>query len=423
MVFKHLSIRYKLLVLLSSSAALALMISSCLIVLYTQKTQHARALNDLQQYTTVMSTNIQASVLFHDDISAHKMLVALENNPHIMGAFVVDEEGEILSHFHSKTHTNKEIETLHAALNSLLETHKPQLFEKQQSLEYTSDTSMAILQPMVYEGKTIGVLAIASDTTLFRQMMYDFMMIQFFISLVTLGIIFMLSWWFQKPFINPIIALIETFQSITKTKNYATSIQLAQKDEFGVLYEHFNSMLVQIKERDERLLRLASTDSLTGLSNRHAAMEKIHTLVAKVRRHQTPIGIMMLDIDHFKAINDTYGHIAGDEVLRVIARLIVESAREYDVVSRVGGEEFLVVCDECDSHALSIIAERIRSSVEATKIPYETSFIFATISVGAYVHIPTSNTIEPLLKMADDALYEAKASGRNRVVMKESTCV
>lgn len=122
MVFKHLSIRYKLLVLLSSSAALALVISSCLIIFYTQKTQRAHALNDLKQYTTVMSTNIQASALFHDEISAHKMLVAFENNPHIMSALVVDEEGAMLSDFRSKTHVPKEIETLEGVLKSLLDT-------------------------------------------------------------------------------------------------------------------------------------------------------------------------------------------------------------------------------------------------------------------------------------------------------------
>ncbi|WP_263833936.1 sensor domain-containing diguanylate cyclase [Sulfurospirillum oryzae] len=228
--------------------------------------------------------------------------------------------------------------------------------------------------------------------------------------------------WFQKPFINPVVSLIDTFQKIAETKNYATSVKLAQNDEFGVLYEHFNSMLVEIKERDERLLHLASTDSLTGLSNRHYAMEMMHTLVAKALRHKGFLSVIMLDIDHFKMINDTYGHIAGDEVLRVIAKLIVECAREYDVVARVGGEEFLIVCDGCDQHALSVIAERIRSRVEATKIYYETALISVTISVGGYVHVPTSNNIEPLLKIADDALYEAKTLGRNCVVLKGSAC-
>lgn len=422
MIFQHLSIRHKLLVLLVSSVALALFISSCLVIFYTHKTQQAHSLNDIEQYTNVMSTNIQASVLFRDEISAQKMLSSFENNPHIMSAWVVDEEGKILSRFNSQMHTAQEIETLNKALESLLRLQKQTLFEKQQSFHYVSEHVMAILQPIAYDGATIGILVIASDTALLEKIMYDFMTIQFSISLVTLGIIFMLSWWFQKPFITPVISLIETFQNIAKTKNYATSVSVTQNDEFGTLYKHFNSMLAQIKERDERLLRLASTDSLTGLSNRHYAMEMMHTLVAKALRHQGFISVIMLDIDHFKNVNDTYGHMAGDEVLRVIAKLIIECAREYDVVARVGGEEFLIVCEGCDDQSLFVIAERIRATIEAKEIRYETSLIHVTISAGGYVHIPTSHNIEPLLKIADDALYEAKEQGRNCIVIKGSAC-
>jgi len=422
MIFQHLSIRYKLLVLLVSSVALALFISSCLVIAYTQKTQYTHSLNDIEQYTNVMSTNIQASVLFRDEISAKKILSSFENNSHIMSAWVVDEEGKPLSRFNSQVHTAKEVDTLNIELESLLISQKENLFEKQQSYHYTNEHAMAILQPIAYEGSTIGVLVIASDTAQFEMMMYDFITIQFSISLVTLGVIFLLSWWFQKPFITPVISLIETFQNIAKTKNYSTSVALKQHDEFGTLYEHFNSMLVEIKERDERLLHLASTDSLTGLSNRHYAMEMMHTLVAKALRHQGFISVIMLDIDHFKVINDTYGHMAGDEVLRVIAKLIIECAREYDVVARVGGEEFLIVCEGCDDQSLFVIAERIRSTIEAKEIRYETSLIHVTISAGGYVHIPTSHNIEPLLKIADDALYEAKMQGRNCVVIKGSAC-
>ncbi|WP_263833935.1 CHASE sensor domain-containing protein [Sulfurospirillum oryzae] len=195
MRFKHLSIRHKLLVFLASSAALALVISSLLIIVYTQKMQHAHLLDDLEQSTNVMSTNMQASVLFHDEISAHKMLLAFESNPHIMSAWVLDEEGRMLSAFTSKRHSAKEVETLNATLEFLIQTQKQKLFEKQESVQYTSDSSMAIVDPIVYEGNTIGALVIASDTMQFKQMMYDFIMIQVFISLVTLAIIFLLSWW------------------------------------------------------------------------------------------------------------------------------------------------------------------------------------------------------------------------------------
>ena len=156
-----------------------------------------------------------------------------------------------------------------------------------------------------------------------------------------------------------------------------------------------------------------------SLSNRHYAMEKIHTFVAKALRHQSALGIMMLDIDHFKRINDSYGHVAGDYVLQSVAKIILECAREYDMVARVGGEEFLVVCEACDKSSLESIAERIRHTVASSKMMYGGHIIKVTISVGGYIHIPLNHDVEVLLKNADDALYSAKSSGRNCVEIRE----
>lgn len=417
--FKHLSIRHKLLVLLASSVAFALLISSALIIGYTYKTQTKHSLHDLSQYARVMSTNIQASIVFHDDVSTSKILSSFEGDPHIMTAWVLGEDKNLLSRFVSQTESQTHIEEITTILEAFIAKNGEELFKRQETFHYITDAFMAVLQPVGYDGNVVGLLVIVSDTRLLKEMMFDFIVIQSAISIAVFGIIFLCLWWLQKPFSEPIDFLMKAIQAVRETKNYGTSVELSQKDEFGALYRHFNEMLVEIKLRDEKLLYLASTDNLTGLSNRHYAMEKIHTFVAKALRHQSALGIMMLDIDHFKRINDSYGHVAGDYVLQSVAKIILECAREYDMVARVGGEEFLVVCEACDKSSLESIAERIRHTVASSKMMYGGHIIKVTISVGGYIHIPLNHDVEVLLKNADDALYSAKSSGRNCVEIRE----
>jgi diguanylate cyclase (GGDEF)-like protein len=169
-----------------------------------------------------------------------------------------------------------------------------------------------------------------------------------------------------------------------------------------------------------RLLSEVSTrDALTGLYNRWFVMEKIDSEISRALRHGSPMSLLMLDIDHFKRINDTWGHSAGDQVLQAIGKLLRESCRVYDVPGRYGGEEFCIVLPETKPGNTNVVAERIRRRLEATELTCGDGSVVVTASIGI-AGMEASDACEilspaALVDRADRALYSAKNRGRNRI--------
>jgi two-component system, cell cycle response regulator len=169
----------------------------------------------------------------------------------------------------------------------------------------------------------------------------------------------------------------------------------------------------------EQLRFQASHDQLTGVLNRGEILETLRRELERAARSQTAIGLLMLDIDHFKRINDTYGHLTGDAVLKEVAQRIVKAVRSYDAVGRYGGEEFVVVLPGCGREEIDHSAERVRAAVNQGSIQASESKIPATISIGAAVANNGSISDTEMLAAADSALYKAKEAGRNRTVLSD----
>jgi two-component system, cell cycle response regulator len=162
----------------------------------------------------------------------------------------------------------------------------------------------------------------------------------------------------------------------------------------------------------------AAHDHLTGLWNRGAIMDLLHRETQRIVRIGEPLGVMMADVDHFKRINDSYGHQTGDAVLREVAQRLLQSVRNYDYVGRYGGEEFLIILTACVPSDLIVTAERMRIYVSEKPVDTEAGSIPVTISIGLAtqdVAGPEVAAAEELVRAADNALYVAKANGRNRV--------
>lgn len=164
----------------------------------------------------------------------------------------------------------------------------------------------------------------------------------------------------------------------------------------------------------EALREQATHDPLTGLLNRGAVLDTLQKECARSDRAGADLGVIMLDVDHFKAINDTYGHLVGDGVLREIAWRLRASIRTYDSIGRFGGEEFLVVAPGCGVAAAQELAERLRACVGDTEIPCAGRALAVTVSLGAASRAVGARH-DLLLRSADDALYAAKSNGRNRL--------
>jgi len=173
----------------------------------------------------------------------------------------------------------------------------------------------------------------------------------------------------------------------------------------------------QDKLRDyiQQSFEMAVTDQLTGLNNRRYLETHMGGLVQRAKRQTKPLSMLVMDLDHFKSVNDTHGHAVGDEVLVEFGRRLQQNVRGLDLACRVGGEEFVVVLPETDPETARMVAERLRTDV--ADVPFETEGgpLNITISIGVGALEDSDTSGDDVLKRADDALYKAKGDGRNRV--------
>ncbi|MDN2566147.1 GGDEF domain-containing protein [Aquibium sp. A9E412] len=174
------------------------------------------------------------------------------------------------------------------------------------------------------------------------------------------------------------------------------------------------AMTESLSARSETLEHAALTDGLTGMQNRRYFDDALHEYLAEFRRIDKPVGLMILDLDHFKQVNDTHGHDIGDEVLREVARCLKDLTRYHDVVARLGGEEFAVVAPCMDEAMLHKLAERIRKAVSGLAITSGNVRLKVTTSVGLAVW-DGKESADEFFRRADKMLYKAKRLGRNRV--------
>jgi diguanylate cyclase (GGDEF)-like protein len=165
-----------------------------------------------------------------------------------------------------------------------------------------------------------------------------------------------------------------------------------------------------------QVTRQAVTDELTGLANHGRFQELLGAEAEQIRRYHHPLGLIMLDIDDFKAINDTYGHLQGDVVLKAVARVVRDNSREADTPARYGGEEMALILPHTDLEGAYAIAERVRLAIQALRIPRIDGDGSLTTTASVGVAASRDGTREALISEADSALYEAKRQGKNRTV-------
>ncbi|MET0593988.1 MAG: GGDEF domain-containing protein [Polyangiaceae bacterium] len=167
-----------------------------------------------------------------------------------------------------------------------------------------------------------------------------------------------------------------------------------------------------------RLYESSVLDALTGAYNRKHFEERLASEVAYAKRHETPLSLLMFDLDHFKRVNDTFGHLGGDHVLRTVGGLVKRTLRVEDIFARYGGEEFAIIARGIDVGKAYLFAERIRIAIETAKIEYNGLLVPVTVSLGvaALACVSENPTAEALIGKADERLYVAKGTGRNRTV-------
>ena len=197
---------------------------------------------------------------------------------------------------------------------------------------------------------------------------------------------------------------------------YKATVEVGLKKPHRLLYRNLKQSETALRQVLQEVQKLAVTDSLTGLLNRRHFFELAEHELRRAKRYSRPLSAIMLDVDHFKQINDTYGHTVGDEVLREVAQVCMKETRNVDVLGRYGGEEFVIVLPECEAHAAREVAERLRQSIAELSMSTPEGPVQVTASLGVSSLSSPSTTLDALISAADTALYSAKRGGRDNVV-------
>lgn len=249
--------------------------------------------------------------------------------------------------------------------------------------------------------------------------------------IISLGIgaivLAMFSFFYLLQSLKPLSELRRATEDILAGR-HDMSFSYVYNDEVGMISQALKKLTKDLEKKDtilEKYTELATTDGMTGLKNHRFFKEAFQRELSLCKRHSDTCGLILLDVDHFKKFNDTYGHQQGDEVLKQVAIVLRSTARNTDIVARYGGEEFVLVLPKTDIEGLKTLAEKLRSTLELTQIPYlakKGDFLSVTASFGVIsIDGKKIDNFEytAFVEAADKNLYEAKRKGRNCAVTAE----
>ena len=391
-------------------------------------------------FATVVADNAKGNGSLVASFSAQRLWKVLsESKVGKNGYYIaINSEGEILFH--------PDLETWLTESHKIAETGITGLDPKTDEIDgikfYTLSDNQAYLANYVYDASyDIGLLSLQPKSEIDEQVS-SLLLVSRVMLVTALIAILLISFWLYRKLVLPMGRFIQHTIVISEGDIEAPDIDVGtRQDEIGILAKHFNIMHHTIKrqiaelnahremleqevqertkeleEANKKLDLLSRTDELTGLPNRRDMNQTIEKEKGRSARTRKPFCFIFFDIDHFKFVNDTYGHAAGDDILKAVSNTVRGLLRKYDVLARYGGEEFLTLLPETDIEGAKIVAERFRRKIEKMSVMHGTYKIKVTITLGVS-QFDSELGIDRSIQLADKALYEGKNSGRNRVIV------
>ena len=414
----RLGIRQKMILVLLTVLTIALSITGWITLRQINDNVFRETQTRGEELVRIVSESIAYSVVGYDYQTIQLLLDKLVTSPDIVYTHVVNSRGNIMATAGLRPKPGSSAEMFSADI--------------------------------VFDEKVIGQLTMGLDMTRIVQQLNkqaENVVIReaVIVLLIAIGEFLALSYIIMRP----VTIISRSLHADRANHDNVTLIPLTSHDEFGELARQFNETRIQLsdankklrsridladtqlretneqlrkqseelKRVNEELRRLSITDPLTGLYNRREFEQLMATDILLSLRHNEPNSLMLVDIDFFKKINDTYGHAAGDRVLRRLSTILSENLRRSDVLCRLGGEEFVVLCRRANREKAMLVAENIRRVVEAHEFHTGNQIVHITISVGI-ASIPSEDnvrTTDELFQQADSALYYSKTKGRNRI--------
>jgi len=350
----------------------------------------------------IIIQNIAPSLLFDDSASAVEILSTFSADSSVLLATLQSNEGAIFASYQRPGYSDQQTDVFH------------------------------IHAPVRFEGATIGTLSL----TVSKNEIYDQNVANGLFLMALLCLVVLVAYILSRPIIRsllvPLLSLHEVSEKIAQTRDYSLRAKIDSDDEVGRLSKMFNHMVEQIEHRDDMLEKQvgqrtteleklaeefrfrAFHDSLTGLPNRALLNERFENCIARSRREINRFACLLLDLDDFKAINDTKGHEFGDELLVEVANRLKETVRSVDLVCRLGGDEFVILLNDLkSSHDVDVIARKILGQLNQ-EFSIGGEKIRTAVSIGGALYPDHGGNMSTIKRHADVAMYQAKDAGKNR---------
>ncbi len=330
---------------------------------------------------------------------------------------IFDKEMNIIAHNFEMKNTDEINKTYNS---EILEQHFKKVFQHNDDVFHDKKNSL-LIKP-IRANNEIAAYAISNYKSVIDMKMITINHTFLYLLFLIIFTVFILSIFiiiFSLKLLHPLRLLIDGITKIT-SGNLSFTIDNISNDEIGVVVDAFNAMAQKRKLVQEKLEKMATHDGLTGLYNHKFFYTALENEIARGDRYNEFISLLLMDIDNFKIINDTYGHIAGDTILIELSKRLITRARATDYVCRYGGEEIAIILVETDIIAAQAIAEELRLLIEKEPFLIEDGrYISITVSIGVSAYNNEAKDPSTIFMNADKALYEAKENGRNRVCVFE----
>ena len=402
--FSDLSIEHKLRVIATCAVLSVLLPIVGFTLTYEYFSVRRAAMQEIQEEANIIRDNSAAALAFGDINGATEVLDTLRSLSNIAYAVLMLPDGSIFAQY------TRGGATIPRAL--------PQGQPDQATI--TSE-GILVLRSVHLKSQAVGWLVVESRLDELYERMRLYALFIALNTLVALSLAYALGRYLIACITRPLSRLVRLTHNVANQKDYTLREVVESRDEIGDLSQAFNSMLSNIHERDVRLNHLAYRDNVTGLTNRHYFKERAEQAVGNALHNGSLCCLMFIDLDRFKAVNDTLGHEVGDELLHVVAQRLSGLLRNNDVVCRIGGDEFAVILENVKSidNVKAMAQKMVHALAQAVRLQGHDICIGASIGISACPD--QANTVTELLRCADVAMYQAKGLGRGQLFVYDKT--
>lgn len=398
--FSTWSISHKLISLFMLLSLIVICLSGISFISYDRYAYKNVLLQELNVLSQVIANRSTAALSFGDRSRAYENLSSLSARRSLTAACIFDSRGQVFAEY---SHSNPSPTVNSVCLNDA------SLYRN----EETSD-KLIVLNDIELNGNKIGTLMIQASLSELNQHLLQYLAVAAMITTFISIIAFWISNQFQKVFSRPILELENIANHISKHQDYTIRAKQTRKDELGHLVIAFNDMLNTIQEKNAQLEQLAFYDPLTKLPNRRLFKEKLNSILYTSLQNESLMCLFFIDLDKFKAVNDTFGHDAGDILLIEVTKRFLNSVSKHDIVARLAGDEFTVILKDLKSKEDANNVAQVILSELVRPIQIGTQEVSISGSIGiAFGGEYDAQTSEALIKQADGAMYHAKDAGRN----------